>query len=163
MINNDILRHIRYIFDFSDSQMVELFASVDSVVTQTEIIDWLRKEEDPAFKTLHDIQLTCFLNNLITQMRGKKEGPQPLVERELNNNVVFNKLKIALAFKAEDVLDIMQLSGLRLNKRELSAFFRKPDHKHFRECKDQILLNFLKGLQIKYRGDGLEEVEVGAA
>jgi len=40
---------------------------------------------------------------------------------------------------------------LRVSKSELSAFFRRPDHKHFRKCQDQILRNFLKGLQLKYR------------
>jgi uncharacterized protein YehS (DUF1456 family) len=158
MINNDILRRIRYIFDFSDTQMVALFALADTAVNQAELIDWLRKEEDPAFKAMQDIKLAGFLNGLITEKRGKKDGPQPPLEQQLTNNIIFNKLKIALELKAEDVLDIMQLSGLRISKHELSAFFRKPDHKHFRECKDQILRNFLKGLQIKYRGESDEEL-----
>lgn len=156
MINNDILRRIRYIFDFSDSQMVALFALAETAVSQAELIDWLRKEEDPAFKGMNDIQLAGFLNGLIIEKRGKKEGPQAPLERQLNNNIIFNKLKIALELKAEDVLDIMQLAGFRISKHELSAFFRKPDHKHYRECKDQILRNFLKGLQVKYRGNGDE-------
>ena len=66
------------------------------------------------------------------------------------------KLKIALNLQADDVLAIMALSGLPISKHELSAFFRRPDHKHFRACKDQILRNFLAGVQIKYR-DSLEE------
>jgi uncharacterized protein YehS (DUF1456 family) len=64
---------------------------------------------------------------------------------------VFTKLKIALNFKAEDVLEVLGSTGHTLSKHELSAFFRKPDHKHYRECKDQVLRNFLKGLQLKYR------------
>lgn len=153
MINNDILRRVRYIFDFSDAQMVTIFSLAESVVTHAELIDWLRKDDDPAFKSMHDMQLASFLNGLIIEKRGKKDGPQAPLERQLNNNIIFNKLKIALALKAEDVLEIMQLAGFRLSKPELSAFFRKPDHKHYRECKDQILRNFLKGLQIKYRGN----------
>ena len=61
------------------------------------------------------------------------------------------KLKIALNLKAEDVLEIMYLSDWRMSKHELSAFFRKPGHKHYRDCKNQILRNFLKGVQLKYR------------
>ena len=61
------------------------------------------------------------------------------------------KLKIALNLKAEDVLEIMELAGLSISKHELSAFFRKPDHKHYRQCKDQIMRNFLMGLQLKLR------------
>ena len=38
-----------------------------------------------------------------------------------------------------------------IGKSELSAFFRKVDHKNYRECRDQVLRNFLKGLQLEYR------------
>jgi hypothetical protein len=37
-----------------------------------------------------------------------------------------------------------------MGKAELTAFFRKQDHKHYRECQDQILRNFLQGLQKKH-------------
>jgi uncharacterized protein YehS (DUF1456 family) len=47
----------------------------------------------------------------------------------------------------------MTLADLRMSKHELSAFFRKPDHKHYRDCKNQILRNFLQGLQLKYRAN----------
>ena len=61
------------------------------------------------------------------------------------------KFKIALNLKAEDVLEIMDLAAFGISKHELSAFFRRPGHKHYRACKDQILRNFLKGVQLKYR------------
>jgi len=61
------------------------------------------------------------------------------------------KLKIALNLKAEEVLAIIELAGFAMSKHELSAFFRKPGHKHYRTCHDQILRNFLKGVQLKYR------------
>lgn len=81
MNNNDILRRIRYVFDFGDSKMIAIFG------------------------------------------------------------------------KAEDVLGILELAEFRISKHELSAFFRKPGHKHYRECKDQILRNFLQGMQLKYRSN----------
>jgi uncharacterized protein YehS (DUF1456 family) len=43
------------------------------------------------------------------------------------------------------------LRGFRLSKHELSAFFRNPTQPQYRECKDQVLRNFLMGLQMKYR------------
>ena len=64
-----------------------------------------------------------------------------------------------LFMKAEDVLAVMALADFRMSKSELSAFFRKPDHKHYRECKDQILRNFLKGLQLKYRPESPSNAE----
>ena len=69
------------------------------------------------------------------------------------------KLKIALNLKSEDVLEILQLAEFQLSKHELSAFFRKPGHKHYRDCKDQVLRNFLKGLQMKYRNGNETEAE----
>jgi uncharacterized protein YehS (DUF1456 family) len=70
----------------------------------------------------------------------------------MTNNIVFRKIKIALTLDADETLKILALADMHLSKHELSALFRRPDHKHFRECKDQVLRNFLKGLQIKLRG-----------
>ena len=151
MTNNDILRRIRYIFDFSDSKMTTIFSLADYQVTREQISNWLKKDDDPAYQKCDNTQLAIFLNGLINDKRGKKEGSQPELEEHLTNNIIFMKLKIALNLKAEDILEIMDLTNFRLSKHELSAFFRRPGHKHYRECKDQILRNFLKGAQLKYR------------
>ena len=153
MTNNDILRRIRYTFDFNDSKMIAIFGLADHQVTRGQISDWLKKEDDPAYQKCRDTQLAIFLNGLINDKRGKKEGSQPEPEKRLTNNIIFRKLKIALNLKAEDILTILDLADLRISKHELSAFFRKPDNKHYRGCKDQILRKFLKGLQLRYRPD----------
>ncbi len=152
MTNNDILRRVRYIFDFNDDKMIAIFALADCEVTRAEISDWMKAEDDADFKKLNDKQLASYLNGLINDKRGKREGPQPVPEKNLSNNAIFMKLKIALNLQAEDILDIIDSSDFRMSKHELSAFFRKVGHKHYRECKDQILRVFLKGLQLKYRG-----------
>jgi uncharacterized protein YehS (DUF1456 family) len=149
--NNDILRRIRYIFDFNDSKMIAIFGLADHHVTREQISDWLKKDDDPAFQECSDAQLAIFLNGLINDRRGKKEGAQPQPEQRLTNNIIFRKLKIALDLKAEDILGILELSDVHISKHELSAFFRKPDHKHYRDCKDQVFRNFLNGIQLKYR------------
>tara|TARA_R110002074_G_scaffold236852_3_gene408706 strand:- start:92 stop:415 length:324 start_codon:yes stop_codon:yes gene_type:complete len=89
-----------------------------------------------------------FLNGFINFKRGKRDGPQPKPEKQLNNNMVFQKLRIALNLKADDIL---QLVDFDLSKHELSALFRKPGNKSYRECKDQILRNFLLGIQHQLR------------
>ena len=153
MTNNDILRRIRYIFDFNDPKMIALFDLADYQVTREQVSKWLKKEEDLAYQECSDRELAIFLNGLINEKRGKKDGPQPEPEKRLNNNIIFRKLKIALNMKDEDVLAMMDLAQFKMSKHELSAFFRKPDHKHYRVCKDQILRNFLKGLQLNFRTD----------
>jgi len=153
MSNNDILRRTRYTFDYSDSEMIGLFGSGGMQVTRAEVSDWLKKEEDPEYKELGDEHLAAFLNGLINEKRGKKEGPQPDPEKKLNNNIILRKLKIALNLKDEDMLEILLLADFRLSKHELSAFFRNPSQSQYRPLKDQILRNFLHGMEIKYRSN----------
>ena len=153
MTNNDVLRRIRYIFDLSDSKMIAIFKLADDDVSREEISDWLKKDDDPAFKNCSDTKMAIFLNGFINKRRGKRESAQPEPETRLNNNIIFTKLKIALNLKAEEIIEILALSGFHIGKHELSAFFRRPNHKHYRECQDQILRNFLKGVQLKFRED----------
>jgi uncharacterized protein YehS (DUF1456 family) len=151
MINNDILRRLRYAFDIKDDQMLEIFAKGDLQVSRAQISNWLKKEEDENYELLLDVQLSSFLNGFISEKRGIKEGEKPKAEKHLNNNIVFRKLKIALNMKDTDILEIFDLVKLRISKHELSAFFRKPGQNQYRVCKDQFLRNFLHGLQMKHR------------
>jgi uncharacterized protein YehS (DUF1456 family) len=151
MNNNDVLRRVRYTFNFDDSKMITVFGLGGLEVTRAQISDWLKKEEDPDYRKCGDEQLASFLNGLIVEKRGKKDGPQPVPETSLNNNIVFRKLKIALNLQADDVLELVRQKDFQMSKHELSAFFRKPGNRHYRECKDQVLRYFLKGVQGKYR------------
>lgn len=153
MNNNDILRRIRYTFDIKDSKMISIFKLGDKEVTRTEISDWLKQDEDPDFKPISDKFLATFLNGLINEKRGKKEGAQPILEQRLTNNIILRKLKIALNFKDHEMLEILDLAEFPLGKHELSAFFRKPEQSQYRLCRDQVLRRFLQGLAIHYRGD----------
>jgi uncharacterized protein YehS (DUF1456 family) len=151
MKNNDILRRLRYAFNFGDDKMMELFAKGGLVVTRADLSDYLKKEEDEAHKPINDRIFSVFLNGFIINFRGAKDGPSPEPEKTLNNNIIFRKLKIALNFKDEDILAIYDLVEMRISKHELSAFFRNSSQPQYRECKDQFLRNFLEGLQAKYR------------
>jgi len=155
MENNDILRSLRYTFNIGDAKMIEIFAKAEQTVTRAEISNWLKKEDDPEFKAIFDKDLATFLNGFILDTRGKREGEIPVAEKSLTNNMVFRKLKIALNLKDEGILEILALRDIRISKHELSAFFRKPEQDQYRPCKDQILRNFLQGLQMKFR-PGLE-------
>lgn len=130
--------------------MVAIFALADHKVTREQVSAWLKKEEDPENVNLGDTDLAIFLNGLINDKRGKKDGPQPKPEKRINNNIILTKLKIALNLKSEDIMEVLALADIRIGKSELSAFFRKSDHQHFRQCKDQFLRNFIQGLDIKF-------------
>lgn len=151
MTNNDCLRRIRYILDFDDSKMIAILGLANVETDRKEVSAWLKQDDDPAFQECSDASFAAFLNGLIVALRGEKDGEPPRVENKLNNNMIFMKLKIALNLQAEEILQILETAGQEISKHELSAFFRRPDHKHYRECKDQILRNFLNGLRINYR------------
>lgn len=150
MNNNDVLRSIRYTFELNDSKMIELFALAGKEVTRTEICDWLKRDDDPAFQVIYDQHLAFFLNGFIIEKRGKKDGELPVAEKKMNNNIVLRKLKIALSLRDEDIVEILSFVDFRVSKHEISAFFRSPEQNQYRSCKDQLLRNFLNGLQRKY-------------
>ncbi len=151
MDNNDILRRIRYIFDFDNPKMMNLFNQGGAKVTAAEVSGWLRKEDHEEFASINDKMLSHFLNGLVIDKRGKKDDEEPKADKTLTNNLIFKKLKIALAYRDEDILKILDLTKVRISKHELSAFFRNPLQSQYRLCKDQVLRNFLYGLQLKYR------------
>lgn len=148
---NDIIRRLRYTFDFNDSKMMELFALGGQAATRAEISNWLKKDDDPDFVKISDNQLAIFLNGLIVNNRGKKDDVELIAEKRLNNNIIFRKLRIALNLKDDDIIAIVDLAGMRITKPELSAFFRNPNQSQYRPCNDQILRNFLHGLQLKHK------------
>lgn len=151
MINNDILRRLRYSFELRDQALIDIFALTGMAVSKEQVVGWLTKEGEEAFVELSDHAFATFLNGFIILKRGARDGEPPVAESRLNNNLIFQKLRIALNLKAEDILAILQLVEFNLSKHELSAFFRKPDNKHYRECQNQVLRNFLMGLQLQLR------------
>lgn len=143
---------MRYIFDYSDSEMITVFSEGGQEVTRTWISSILKKEEDSDCVACTDLLLATFLNGFITHRRGKSKGEERPAEHRLSNNLILRKLRIGLDLKDAELLEILSLADLRLSRHELSAFFRKKGHKNYRACKDQVLRNFLVGLQRKFRG-----------
>ncbi|WP_305806127.1 DUF1456 family protein [Stenotrophomonas sp. YIM B06876] len=156
MINNDVLRSIRYMLDLSDSRVVDTVHLADPSfdVDAAQVHDFLRKDEDPLFLECPDAVMAHFLDGLIFHFRGRDESmPARPVERRVTNNVVLKKLRVAFQLKDVDMHEIFASAGFPVSKPELSALFRQPDHKHYRDCGDQLLRNFLKGLTLRLRGN----------
>ena len=151
MNNNDILRRLRYTLNYTDQKMISIFALTEKVIEKDQLIAWLKKDDDEEQQKLRDIDLSSFLNGLIIEKRGKKDGPLPKPEKTLINNTILRKLKIAFNLKDDDMINIFALADFEVSKHELSALFRKPTQSQYRICKDQFLRNFLHGLQLKLR------------
>ena len=157
MINNDVLRSIRYMLDLGDKHVVELIQLADPAfdVDQAQVHDFLRKEDEPLFEACPDAALVRFLDGLIVHNRGRDDSqPARAPETRISNNLVLKKLRVAFQLKDVDMHAIFDAAGFPLSKPELSALFRQPDHKNYRACGDQLLRNFLKGLTARLRGSG---------
>ncbi|WP_296246956.1 DUF1456 family protein [uncultured Stenotrophomonas sp.] len=154
MINNDVLRSIRYMLDLSDSMVVDTIHLADSnfEVDAAQVHDFLRKDDEPLFEACPDAVLARFLDGLIYHYRGRDDSqPQRPPEKRITNNIVLKKLRVAFELKDVDMHAIFEAAGFPMSKPELSALFRQPDHKNYRECGDQALRNFLKGLTQRVR------------
>ncbi|AEV33844.1 hypothetical protein Oweho_2886 [Owenweeksia hongkongensis DSM 17368] len=153
MTNNDILKRIRYTFDYSDAEMIDLFAMGGAEVTRAQVSDWLKKELDDDYRDLDDRSLATFLNGLIVERRGPRaDGMQMTPEDRLNNNIILKKIKIALDLKTDDILALFKSIDKKMGPHELSAFLRNHKQSQYRPFQDQYLRYFLTALQQKYRG-----------
>lgn len=161
MVNNDVLRSIRYALDLSDAKVVEIIKLAEQDVEQSDIPNLLKKEGEEGFVECADDVMTAFLDGLIIHKRGKLE-PKPdqaikpdhgiKPHQRLTNNAILKKLRVAFELKEEDMHKTLELAGFGVSKPELSALFRAKGHNNYRACGDQLLRNFLKGLVIRLRG-----------
>ena len=138
-------------FDFSDPVTLSIFKLGGYEGNKEELRTWLAREEEPEFVVCPDEMLARFLNGLIVKNRGPKDDGVPEPEKKMTNNIVLRKLKIALNLQAEDLLSMLKLADLAVSKHELSALFRRPDHKNYRPCLDQFLRSVLDGMTKHYR------------
>mgnify|MGYP001626743813 FL=1 len=148
---NDILKRIRYTFDYNDETMMQIFLKGGESVDRSTLSNWMKHEEDEAFEKMVAKRLTVFLNGLIAHTRGEREGGSPKPEKYLTNNLIFKKLKIALSLTTEDVLEMFILSGKVIGMHEITSFLRNPEKKQFQPMKDQYLRQFIYAIQDKYR------------
>lgn len=145
MTNNDILRRLRYALNMDNTGIIRLFTLGGHALSQEDLDLLLKKDEEPGFVECPDVLLSAFLDGLITSRRGAREAATDAAET-LNNNLILRKLRIALELKDADMIRILEAGGMEISKSELSAFFRKPGHRNFVFCRDQLLRKFLSGL-----------------
>ena len=155
MINNDVLRAVRYMLDLSDGKVADIGRLADPAfeLDKSDVQAFLRKEDDPEYQPCNDRVLAHVLDGLVVYLRGRDESlpPRP-VEKRITNNVVLKKLRVAFELKDADMHQAFADAGFPVSKPELSALFRQPGHNNYRACGDQLLRNFLKGLTLRVRG-----------
>lgn len=136
-------------YDFSREDII-------NILTKTRDDYESEEEEDNQIKCDNKM-LDAFLDGLIIFHRGKQKenSNQPkrltLLNNNNVNNVLLKKVRIALTLTSHDMHEIFGLAGITMSDSELSAIFRREDHKNYQECGDKFARNFLKGLALKYR------------
>lgn len=152
MMNNDILRSVRYMLDISDSKVAEIAKLGGLEISKTDVIAFMKKDEEEGYLDCSDEIMAHFLDGLVYFKRGKDDSRPPLpVELPITNNIVLKKLRVAFELKEDDMHAILKAAEFPVSKPELSALFRKFGHTNYRTCGDQLLRNFLKGLTLRVR------------
>ena len=145
MNNSEFMSVIVDALHLDEEQIIIIFNLVE--IDGREIIDNILNQCDN--ETFEE-----FLNGVIIYKRGKKEvnpkakqkAPLPIKIRKNINNVVFKKLKIAFEFSNEDLVKMFEDAGMTMTKNELTTYFRKEGHKHYRILEDGTLRVFLEGV-----------------
>ena len=147
MLNNDVMRSLRYILNVNDAKIAEITRLTGCEIPDSEAEAYLKKEDEEGFKPCPDRIMAHFLDGLLIYKRGKDESrPTPPIELPVTNNTVLKKLRVAFELKEDDMHSILQSVDFPVSKPELNALFRKAGHSNYRVCGDQLLRNFLKGL-----------------
>ena len=149
MNHSDVLRSLRYLLNVSDRKCVEIIGLAGLEVGLPELVSYLKREDEAGYRECPDRVMAYFLNGLILYKRGKDESrPPPAVEVPVTNNVILKKLRVAFELKDSDVIAAIEKAGpATVSKAELSAFFRKPDHRNYRPVGDQFLRHVIKGMK----------------
>lgn len=156
MLNNDVLRSVRFSLDASDAKVAEIIRLSGGEADRDEVTAMLRKNGEEGYRECSDELLAHFLNGLVLHLRGQ-DANRPLrpIELPVTNNLVLKKLRVAFDLQEDDMHAILKAAGFAVSKPELNAVFRKPGSKNYRACGDQLLRNFLKGLSETRRGSTL--------
>lgn len=155
MTNNEVLRSIRDALQLDNATMIRIFREAGREVGQSAIAAFLKTEDEDDYIPCSNPIMGFFLDGLIIHNRGRKEGGQAPAEKplaELGNNAILKKLRIALNLKEDDLIGILKTAGITATKQELSALFRKEGNKHYKECSDQLLSGFIKGVALRHKG-----------
>ncbi|OHD20820.1 MAG: hypothetical protein A2086_08395 [Spirochaetes bacterium GWD1_27_9] len=152
MENNDLLRRLRYLVNMNENLMADTIELTGTSSNPDMLIAMLKQKDEAGYTVCPPKVISDFLDGLIIKKRGKSEDKSKLVIKPpivpLTNNLILKKLRIAYELRDDDIIAIFAMDKTYLSKSEVNALFRQPDHRNFKECKDQFLKSFIKGLSL---------------
>lgn len=155
MRNDDVIQSIRHMLDLNDIEIANILKLRGYKPERGEVAQIFKSQNLPDDEKGEDcshVLMAHFLDGLIYHKRGKskKHPPRP-IKTPVTNNMVLKKLRVAFKLQEKDMHDILERGGFSISKHEMSALFRRKGHDNYRECGDQILRYFLKGLTERLR------------
>lgn len=155
MTNNDVLRTLRFALELTPGELASYFQSAGRTLSLPELAACLKDEHEPGFRALGDDELGALLDGIILVRRGPRDdaGAQAAkaAPEQLTNNRILRALRIAFELRDSDLRELMLAAGRDVSKAELSALFRRADHRNYQPCGDQFLRTFLRGLGLWYK------------
>ena len=149
MKNREILIGIVEAMSLTNEQVQECLTFGNNPISDDELNLILSDNESECLLEI----LEAFLNGIITFKRGPKEETSskkkkiaPLSRKGINN-VVMKKLKIALNLTNDDLVDVFSLVPYHISRGDLTTFFRKEGHKHYKKVDDHLLSRFFIGIE----------------
>ena len=144
MTNNDILRRLRYAFNYTNLNVVKVIGHVGEKVELSQVGLWIQQEDAPP---LSDKKLCQFLDGLIIEKRrSRPDGAIPQPQETISRNEILKKLRIALSLRDEGMMDVFKNAKFVVTKAELGSFFRKEGQRNYTDCPEQVLRKFIHGL-----------------
>lgn len=147
MQNHEAFRRIRFALELDDETTLKIFNAGEYECSIEDVVKFSKKEPDTGFP---DVAFSHFLNGLIVYRRGGKTA-EVKQDEAMDNNKILKKLRIALELYEDEMLVIFDYGDIKFSRHKLSALFRADGHKHFRECNDHTLRQFLKGLVVYHQ------------
>ena len=156
MINNDILRSIRYMLDLSDNRLVIEIVRLSWIPVRDR---QGRTARIPAegrrarHVACSDRVMAHFLDGLVIHRRGPRRIPTAApAGKRINNNVVLEEAAGGVpAHRRGHKQAFADAWDSRSRSRNCRHCSRQPGTGNFRLCGDQLLRNFLKGLTLRVR------------
>jgi len=154
MTNNTILQKIQFALHLTPEDNARIFAHVSFPIEPAQVVGYFidRKHED--MLPCPNNALAAFLEGLIIDRRGVNEKNPTIPEfstARLDNNDVLKKLRIAMDFHGEDVSLVLERAKADVHPNDLSNYFRKKGHKHYKVCPDDDLVSFLLGIRLCFK------------
>lgn len=155
MRNDDVIQSIRYMLDLNDNEIANILKLGGYKPERGEVAHIFKSQnlaDDEKGEDCSHVLMAHFLDGLIYYKRGRsKDHPPRPIQTPVTNNIVLKKLRVAFKLRENDMHNILERGGFSISKHEMSALFRSEGHDNYRECGDQILRYFLKGLTERVR------------